>query len=186
VSQPGKIGGSQGTAVVKGDVVLCVVTSAAGAQAAVGSNWMVLTGKVAILGYVQWRLNITANDGDGSYTSLDRIQLFVGATNVVLTAVSFAASSANGGDGPSNVVAVDSNAWITAAGAATPSSITITLAAAADMTSYSLTSQHVVTGRTPSAWTLQGSNDGTTWTTVDSRTGITGWGIQETRSFTIT
>jgi hypothetical protein len=30
-------------------------------------------------------------------------------------------------------------------------------------------------GRTPTAWTLEGSNDGTTWYVLDTRTGIT-WG----------
>ena len=36
---------------------------------------------------------------------------------------------------------------------------------------YTLTSG--ATGTAPSAWTLEGSNDGTTWATVDRRTGET-------------
>lgn len=38
------------------------------------------------------------------------------------------------------------------------------------------------TARVPTAWELQGSNDGSTWTTVDSRTG-TGWFYRQTRRY---
>jgi hypothetical protein len=46
-------------------------------------------------------------------------------------------------------------------------------AATHTVTSYSLTSANDQPGRDPSAWQLQGSNDGQTWTTVDTRTGQT-------------
>ena len=36
---------------------------------------------------------------------------------------------------------------------------------------YALTSANDADGRDPQNWTVQGSNDGTTWTTVDTRTG---------------
>jgi hypothetical protein len=185
VSQPGKIGGAQGVVVATGDSAFCVSSTGAGTQASVGGNWLIFAGKVPVLGFARWRVSIAANDGDASYTSLDRVQLFVGTTNMVPTAVSFAASSSNGGDGPANVVNTDSDAWITSSGQALPSNITVVLPAPVQLTSYTLTSQHVVTGRAPTAWALQGSNDGEAWTTVDTRTGITGWGIQETRTFQI-
>ncbi|MBZ9894245.1 hypothetical protein LB545_07795 [Mesorhizobium sp. BR1-1-6] len=37
--------------------------------------------------------------------------------------------------------------------------------------------------RTPTIWVLQGSNDGATWVTLDSRTGETGWSGGETRYY---
>lgn len=37
----------------------------------------------------------------------------------------------------------------------------------------------------PTAWTLEGSNDGTSWTTLDSRTGITGWTAGLVRTYAI-
>lgn len=37
--------------------------------------------------------------------------------------------------------------------------------------------------RAPNAWTLQGSPDGTTWTTVDTRSGETGWASGEARNY---
>jgi hypothetical protein len=39
------------------------------------------------------------------------------------------------------------------------------------VTSYSISSANDVPARDPNAWQLQGSNDGQTWTTVDTRTG---------------
>ncbi|WP_019912456.1 discoidin domain-containing protein [Paenibacillus sp. HW567] len=38
------------------------------------------------------------------------------------------------------------------------------------VTSYSITSANDVPGRDPKSWTLQGSNNGTSWTTLDTRT----------------
>lgn len=35
----------------------------------------------------------------------------------------------------------------------------------------------------PTAWTVQGSNDGSTWTTLDTRKGETGWAAGETRFY---
>ncbi|UII23845.1 basic secretory protein-like protein [Fulvivirga ligni] len=43
---------------------------------------------------------------------------------------------------------------------------------AAVITSYSLTSANDFAARDPLNWTLQGSNNGTSWTTIDSRNGV--------------
>jgi hypothetical protein len=39
--------------------------------------------------------------------------------------------------------------------------------------------------KTPTKWDLQGSNDGTTWVSIDARSGITGWMISEVRAFNV-
>lgn len=39
-------------------------------------------------------------------------------------------------------------------------------------------------GYTPRNWTFEGSNDGSSWTTLDTRTGEGSWTFYETRSFT--
>lgn len=41
------------------------------------------------------------------------------------------------------------------------------------------------TSRTPSAWTFDGSNDGSSWTTLDTITSQTGWSVGEIRTYTI-
>ena len=38
-------------------------------------------------------------------------------------------------------------------------------------------------GRAPKNWTMKGSNDGTNWTTVDTRTNQTAWGNSEIRTY---
>jgi hypothetical protein len=54
------------------------------------------------------------------------------------------------------------------------------------VTSYTLTAQNAdVANRSPANWTLQGSNDGSTWTTLDTITGQTSWTAEEKRTYAI-
>ncbi len=50
---------------------------------------------------------------------------------------------------------------------------------------YDITSADDVAGRDPKAWRLLGSNDGSNWTTLDTRQGETFFGRKETRQFKI-
>jgi len=87
-------------------------------------------------------------------------------------------SSSNPGVAPEDMTkAFDSNSatkWFAGNGVKT-GWIAYQFAAAAShiVTSYALTSANDVPTRNPSAWQLQGSNDGQTWTTLDTRTGQT-------------
>jgi lysophospholipase L1-like esterase len=51
---------------------------------------------------------------------------------------------------------------------------------------YKITNGFTTTGRDPAAWQLQGSNDGSTWTTVDSQSGQTFSGTSTTNTYTFT
>ena len=54
------------------------------------------------------------------------------------------------------------------------------------VTSYTLTAQNAdAANRSPASWTLQGSNDGSTWTTLDTITGQANWTAEEKRTYTI-
>jgi predicted alpha-1,2-mannosidase len=76
----------------------------------------------------------------------------------------------------------DSKKQVTLTGA-TPT-VTVNLAQGRPVTMYSLTSG--TTGSAPSGWTLEGSNDGISWTTVDRRSGEE-WAFPSyTRSFSVT
>ena len=44
-----------------------------------------------------------------------------------------------------------------------------------DITCFSTNNSGIINGNTLKNWTLQGSNDGITWTTVDTRSNITSW-----------
>lgn len=50
---------------------------------------------------------------------------------------------------------------------------------------YTLTSADDLPGRDPRGWVLQGSNDGTNWTTVDTRTNVDFADRRQTRAFSV-
>ena len=54
------------------------------------------------------------------------------------------------------------------------------------VTSYKITRRDDIPARNPKDWTFEGSNDGSTWTTLDTQTGITWPTAGETKSFTFT
>ncbi len=64
--------------------------------------------------------------------------------------------------------------------------VTYQLAAPAIVTVYALTSANDSPGRDPKDFTLQGSNDGSAWTDLDSRTGQTFSGRFVTNKYTLT
>jgi hypothetical protein len=91
------------------------------------------------------------------------------------------AVTAAGGADVSALTDNDSKTQVTLTGA-TPT-VTVNLTTGRPVTMYSLTSGN--TGAAPSAWVLEGSNDGTSWTQVDKRTGES-WAFPAyTRSFSV-
>jgi hypothetical protein len=54
------------------------------------------------------------------------------------------------------------------------------------ITSYTLTSANDAPGRDPKSWTISASNDATTWTTLDTRTGETFTDRQQTKNYEFT
>jgi hypothetical protein len=72
--------------------------------------------------------------------------------------------------------------WLAAAGTAT---ITCRLPGPATVRQYTLTSAGDLPGRDPRDWVLQGSTDGITWTTVDTRSAIDFADRRQTRAFSV-
>lgn len=132
-----------------------------------------------------WRLYMTVNDGSGTWWSLSRLKLMDGATD---RALSYTATSSIGAVDPVTN-AFDDNLGTEWTLNTIPAAawIAVDLGATYTLTEYRISSQRVVTGRTPTTWLLQGSDTALTgpWSTVDSRSGETGWGIQETRTYTL-
>jgi hypothetical protein len=72
------------------------------------------------------------------------------------------------------------------ASASTTGIITFVPTSAFCLVRYSLTAWDTTSpGRMPRDWTIQGSNDGNSWTTIDTRSSQTGWVSGETRRFTV-
>ena len=136
-----------------------------------------------------WRLLMSANDGNADYWSMSRLSLLDGETNLSYPQRATATDNTNIGVLETAMSCFNdslSDEWV-GLKAVTPSWVAIDLGSAVALTSYYISSQRGTTGRTPSAWTLQGSNDSQTgpWTDVDTRSGETAWAIQETRNFSI-
>lgn len=74
------------------------------------------------------------------------------------------------------------NSW--KAAAASPQTIVVTTATKAQVKDYWMQATAGTSGGAPKDFLLQGSNDGTTWTTVDSRSGL-GWVANEKKNFTV-
>ncbi len=67
--------------------------------------------------------------------------------------------------------------------AANPTWVRYELNAPSVLSGYALTSANDAAERDPKDWTIDGSNDGTTWTTVDTRTGETFAGRHTTNTY---
>jgi hypothetical protein len=86
-----------------------------------------------------------------------------------------------------NGVANDPNAWIGSTAGTGYVQIDTGVSGSYVLTSYIVQAYDSTnSGRSPNAWTVQGSNDGSTWTTLDTRTAQTNWASLETRMFAVT
>lgn len=136
--------------------------------------------------YQYWRIYVTANDGDGTYVSCSEIQFYESndgtGTNRAL-ASTFQTQSGDAVVGNANLAVDNNQDTETGSTISYPYTLTITLAASYTILSMGLISQRVVTGRTPTDFLIQGSPDNSTWYTIKTVTGSTGWGVKERRVF---
>lgn len=70
----------------------------------------------------------------------------------------------------------DIGAWATATGAAFPQWLQRKWPSARTWASYTITAD-TSSDQLPKSWTLQGSNDGSTWTVLDTRTNVPSWAV---------
>lgn len=140
--------------------------------------------------YSNWRINVSQNDGDGSYVSFSELGLFLSnngtGTNLCLGNNGTAQQSGNGVVGPAADGADNTITSECGSNLPLPYWWSINLGSNRYVGSMKLTSQRVVTGRTPRAFKLQAKNyTSNTWNTVMSITGSSGWAVFEERLFII-
>ena len=130
--------------------------------------------------YRYYRLNITANNGDTSFTSVEDLylcataggsQAATGGTPSASTEYSSSFDAAKAFDG------IGTSQWFTASGSAVPSWLQYDLGAGNEVAvvEYTIAAYTGEAGRAPKDWELQGSVDGSTWVTLDSQAGVTDW-----------
>ena len=145
--------------------------------AATRAGVMVL--KKAAVTYRYWRLSISAQNGDTSYAGLGEIQLrpVAGGATATTTQTPISSSIASYGKYPlSNLVDGDlSTPWISPYAPAFPFTLTLDLGAPTAINEVAIRPQTLGTARAPSAFSVQGSDDGATFSTVKSFSGINSW-----------
>ena len=96
------------------------------------------------------------------------------------------ADSGNLGTGYEGWRAFDNNSDTRWGAGATSGILSVTLATAKVIAGYSIRARNdTYLIDSPKDWTLEGSNDGTSWTVLDTQTGITSWSMNERKEFTV-
>lgn len=138
--------------------------------------------------HAYWRLNITANNGS-PYILVQSLALSCANGEVIISSrqnVSIIASTRYDYTTDSENYMVNrqttSTGWLS--GAAVPQSIEFTAGRPLSLNSFALSCHSAA--RMPQNFTISGSSDnGVTWTVLNSYAGQTGWTVGETRTYTI-
>ncbi len=138
--------------------------------------------------YKYYRLNMTGmmrGSTASTYFSVAELALYNGSTAVSYTGATYSASSSLSGYAVGNAFdGSTSTIWHTD-GAPESAWIQVQLASASKITSFAITPRTDQNDRL-NAFTLQGSNDGSTWTTLYTGTNTaSGWAQGATKTFTI-
>jgi hypothetical protein len=138
-----------------------------------------------------YRLNITANNGDTQALGIGEIELRGTYDGPDLTSPSTTVTASNGANAAQTVDNNTStnNGWTVGSVTPTlPQWISFDLGSAQAVAQYVVSSYPTSTltaARSIKDWTFEGSNDGSTWTVLDTVTGQTGWTLGTTRVFTL-
>ena len=140
--------------------------------------------------HLYWRINVTATDSADSFkaqiTEMEYRATVGGADQAT---GGTATASSNFSTTPPADAFDDSvtTSWVSDNGAALPQWLRYQFASAVEVAQISITSGDNATraARAPKDFTIQFSDDGSSWTTALSVTGEPAWGITETRLYTI-
>jgi hypothetical protein len=141
--------------------------------------------------YPHWRIRFTTAGGfNGGVLGYMEMRGEVDGDQLATGGTASGGSSLNGTNTPDKAFIVgngDANCWIGASGAvaAGTSWVAYEFAEPVWIAEYTLQTRDPPDGgQMASAWSLEYSEDGETWTEIDTETGETGWVNNETRTFT--
>ncbi len=146
-----------------------------------------------------WRLHFTANNGDGSYLSIPEIEMALtpGGADACAVATSSAAPVLASSEANSSNAAwmafdgnLPSNKWTSnrPPSVGVPQWIRYDFGAGNDKEIREVRIAGPISGQLPMApkdFTVQGSSDGSSWTTVSTHTNITGWAVTTYKTFAV-
>ncbi len=120
-----------------------------------------------------------SSGSSGSLLSMDLIALWPSSASTATASESFSTTK------PTHafIAAEGTNGWLTN-GTALPQWLRLQFPNAVICTSYALFPWYVdnYPGRAPKTWTFEGSNDGSSWTTLDTQTNYTAWASSTERT----
>lgn len=148
--------------------------------------------------YRYFRLDVSANNGDGTYTQVRELYLFSNDAayypQITPTTMSdnttpspYVASASSTFTASGEYVVYGSNAAVYWLGTNPASWHKIDIGSGAEKTLQGyiiLVNSVPEAARAPKDWTLEGSNNNSTWDTLDTRTNQTSWGSGEWRAYT--
>lgn len=139
--------------------------------------------------YRYWEVFVTANNGDGTFTSIAELILRVAGFDVTAGGTASASTDHFGVNGSR---AFDKNTgapttWVTNAGAHLNCWVRYDFGAGKGkaIDTYGLYGEPGLLGRAPKDFTLRASNDASSWTTKDTQTNITGWAGGVEKAFNV-
>ena len=139
--------------------------------------------------YRYWRLSISAQNGDNSYAGLGEIQLRPVAGGATATSTHTPVSSSIDsyvGYPLSNLVDGNlSTLWLSASAPTFPFTVTLDLGTPTAINEVAICPQLYATLRAPSAFSVQGSDNGATFSTVKSFSNINSWVDGQLRTFAL-
>ena len=148
------------------------------------TNLYSVTGAAA---YSYYKIDVTANNGD-SYMGISAVRFYTAAGDATLLYSASASSTLSATSTPllAPFYVKATSGWLS--NGSSTGWLEVKLPAPVVITQYALMGWSLDTfpNRCPKDWTLQGSNDGTTWTTIDTRTNETTWTQWATNLYSVT
>ena len=139
--------------------------------------------------YRYWRLSISAQNGDNSYAGLGEIQLrpVVGGATATTTQTPLSSSIVSDVSYPlSNLVDGNlSTLWSSASAPVFPYTVTLDLGTPTAINEIAICPERDAVARAPSAFSVQGSDNGATFSTVKSFSNINSWVNAHLRTFAL-
>ena len=148
-------------------------------------------------GYIYYRINITANNGNTSYTAIGELELCATGQYASLIPAMTSNNAPSGVASASEIYSSDYAAWKAFNGMfAASANYWHTLTTSSGWLQYvfpvkKTVKQYTISGHpssnavNPKTWSLKASNDGTNWTVLDTRTNITAWQGSTANSYVV-
>jgi len=135
-----------------------------------------------------WRINITATDTGATATSLAELEFRATVGGATLCTGGTASASSTFDASHTAIEGFDGNGNTTwsSVSSGLPAWLRYVLPSASSVNQVAIRARNEggsTFGQTPKDFSIQSSDDGTTWTTEWSVTGQTGWTINEVRTF---